>query len=138
MLEIKVGVNIEPAMKALDQMAEDIHSAWDLAVREVTMAAVFPSIQAAVLTAFPLGTGRTVSQLHSKFWFNKKTGLTSSSVRVRGDRAFVMHIQEFGAKHLPARNVFGDAWRAMQAAVETAFVQAFERHLAIKLKASGF
>lgn len=158
MLNLQIQFDPGPAIQAVDHIAEDIHAAWDAAVREVTLGMVTTSLRGALAAAFPSGTGRTVSQLEPKFWFNRRTGLTTASVRVRGDRRFVMHIQEFGAKThggrgaarkltpgakgdrgpLPARHVFASVWTAIHTSIETAFVQSFERHLAAKLKARGF
>lgn len=154
---LEITVDITSVMRGLNRLDQDIRDAWDAAVREVSLGMVVPAVQGLMGAEFH-GSGRTRSQVQAKFFKNRATGLLQSSTRVRGDRSFVMHIQEFGSKThggrgagrkltpgakgdrgpLPPKPIFASVWQAIHGAAEQALLAAFQRHLEGHLKVSGF
>lgn len=164
MLEIRI--DISSAIQGLNRLESDIQKAWDAAVRETATRILLPAVRAAVSLGphAPIGmlgskTGKLRNQLQPKFWTNRHTGLLGASIKVRGDRAFIMNIHEKGTKShggrgtkgrkispgakgdrgpLPARKVFATVWRTIHGNAERSLLRSFERNLETHLKASGF
>lgn len=157
---MKVEIIVSGAEKALDQAVRAVQKADDSAVRDAAKYG-----QKAVKTNLsyigspaPVGklgkrSGRLLSQVRV-LYFRRKNQTLGASIQVVGDRRFVMHINEHGAKShgrvagysgaspsarrsfaanqgrsaLPARQVFALTWQAVKKHMESIYETSFNRN----------
>jgi len=156
---VEFEVNVDGAIKGIDDLVKDIQDADAKATRRVARTIVLPAVRQALSfpvtenTKAPIGrlgrrSGRTYDQIAVKVWKSKKDGLYNAAVKVRGDRAFIARFHEHGtqshgrvpkqptgkSRALPARKMFAITGAALKVVTESAMVSAFES----EMKAKGY
>jgi HK97 gp10 family phage protein len=77
-------------------------------------------------------SGKLYRQVGVKY-FRKQDGLRGASVRVRGDRSFIMRFHERGTSQVPARHIFEKVGRSISDHLASLYEQEFDLNFRLQV-----